>query len=78
MTKKLDLEKTQFLFESNGLTTTQRRFRRRKTLVLFRPDGPFRVVTYADWQKLRSDYPEEVKQDGLYTKTVWVLQEIKA
>jgi hypothetical protein len=76
--KKLDLAKTQFLFENNGLTTTMRLFRRKRALVLLRPDGLYtRPISYHDWRKLQKDYPDEVKAEGLYVETVWTLEEIK-
>lgn len=76
--KKLDLAKTQFLFEDKGPVQSLRLFRRKRNLVLFRRDGwHIRPITYEAWRKLQKDYPDEVKADGLYTKTVWTLEEIK-
>jgi hypothetical protein len=78
MTKKLDLYKTQFLFETNGLSQTIRMYRRKNATVLFGKNGPIRRISSLEWQALKKNFPEETKADGLYVKNVWMLEEVAA
>ncbi|MBD9544297.1 hypothetical protein IB276_33160 [Ensifer sp. ENS04] len=77
MAKKLDLAKTQFLFEDNGFTQTPRLFRRKSILMLFGKGEPIRPITYPEWHKLQKDHPQHVKDDGLRAESVWSLEEFK-
>lgn len=70
----MDLPKTQFLITNTGMKA----FKRRRTLMLFDRDRkPVRPITFAAWQKLQKDYPNEVRDDKLWVQNVWTLNEIE-
>lgn len=74
----MDLNKTQFLFERGTFVSGIRTFKRRRKLVLF--DGkkePQRLIELKQWTQLRDTWPEHVKAEGLFVRTVWVLEEVK-
>lgn len=76
---KLDLARTQFLITKGAFTTTVKPYRRRRATMMFdKNDQPVRLMTWKEWQKFNSDWPEEVKAERLSLRNVWVLGEIEA
>ena len=77
MKKMIDLSKTQFLVDDHGQYKQILQYRRKRALMLFDKDGiPLRLISHAQWIKLKETYPEEVKADQLFTAVVWTLAPI--
>lgn len=70
----MDLSKTNFLVIPQGASQKILAFKRNKSYFLFGKDHKvIRPILYDEWWDLKTNYPDEVKEDGLYVNYVWTL-----